>query len=504
MDRGRWNIDIMGRGTTVGFAQLILSLLLVISVFHCDDAVVSRSTMTIRQPLPQSVVFNHSFNGGVLFGMRGGADLVVEDEEEALSEEGEEEEDVTEEEEETDEEEEEEEEETDSEENEAEEEEEEDTSTSNTVLPPVKVHIRTNLHSALIDQTLEFTASRKRDVASLKHSIFRQMRGRPPMASQTLRLGTRVLKDDEIVADLVEEDEHDDDEVGDDDEKEATLTLLLDMPPPVDPKFATDLGSQLGKMTVNEVLDAYVINMAVLHRNAMDMLDTSIMDEEDDMEDSLEKNIPSSVTMRKHALLVKEQLLNTFPEDVLKLLQQNQDDDDEAEDGDSINIDRSGEQDMLLKESIKSKGAVRKKSAMKGGAKMTVKRALQRNLNINWPDTIRNTLLFAVIGHFGGRSQASRHLLLAMAPLCFILQLRFIKIYLKQLFYMIGKPPGILLSLLPAPQQAIMAFDMAKSMRAIYGNTISTDVVDSGEDKDYNEEEEEDYDVEEEEEDYDE
>ena len=40
---------------------------------------------------------------------------------------------------------------------------------------------------------------------------------------------------------------------------------------------------------------------------------------------------------------------------------------------------------------------------------------------------------------------------------------------MKQLFYSIGQPPGILLSLLPAPQQAIMSCDYAGSMRGLYG-----------------------------------
>jgi len=40
---------------------------------------------------------------------------------------------------------------------------------------------------------------------------------------------------------------------------------------------------------------------------------------------------------------------------------------------------------------------------------------------------------------------------------------------MKQLFYSIGQPSGILLSLLPAPQQTIMSCDYAGSMRGLYG-----------------------------------
>ncbi|EJK69922.1 hypothetical protein THAOC_08778 [Thalassiosira oceanica] len=40
---------------------------------------------------------------------------------------------------------------------------------------------------------------------------------------------------------------------------------------------------------------------------------------------------------------------------------------------------------------------------------------------------------------------------------------------MKQLFHTAGEPPGILLSLLPAPQQAIMSCDYAGIMVDLYG-----------------------------------
>jgi hypothetical protein len=43
---------------------------------------------------------------------------------------------------------------------------------------------------------------------------------------------------------------------------------------------------------------------------------------------------------------------------------------------------------------------------------------------------------------------------------------------MKQLFYTMGEPPGILLSLLPAPQQAIMSLDYGKSMRELYDEKV--------------------------------
>lgn len=43
---------------------------------------------------------------------------------------------------------------------------------------------------------------------------------------------------------------------------------------------------------------------------------------------------------------------------------------------------------------------------------------------------------------------------------------------IKQVFYAIGEPPGILLSLLPAPQQAIMSLNYASAMEKLYGEDI--------------------------------
>jgi hypothetical protein len=70
---------------------------------------------------------------------------------------------------------------------------------------------------------------------------------------------------------------------------------------------------------------------------------------------------------------------------------------------------------------------------------------------------------------FGGRNTVSKNLLLLGAPLCFVLQARPVKIMLKQVFYAMAHPPGILLSLLPAPQQAILSFRESESLKALYG-----------------------------------
>lgn len=78
-------------------------------------------------------------------------------------------------------------------------------------------------------------------------------------------------------------------------------------------------------------------------------------------------------------------------------------------------------------------------------------------------------MLFIFFGLFGGRNSVSKNLLLLGAPLCFVLQARPVKIMLKQAFYALANPPGIFLSLLPAPQQAILSFNENDAREELYG-----------------------------------
>jgi hypothetical protein len=126
----------------------------------------------------------------------------------------------------------------------------------------------------------------------------------------------------------------------------------------------------------------------------------------------------------------------------------------------------------LVPQGATSHRSGRKGKVLKGGATMNIKRSLQRNMNVNWADTTRNSLLFLFFGYFGGRNSFSRTFLLLSSPLCFLIQTRPVKVAMKQLFYTMGEPPGILLSLLPAPQQAIMSLDYGKSMRELYDEKV--------------------------------
>jgi len=65
------------------------------------------------------------------------------------------------------------------------------------------------------------------------------------------------------------------------------------------------------------------------------------------------------------------------------------------------------------------------------------------------------------------------------APACFILQARPVKVFMKQIFYAIGEPPSILLSLLPAPQQAIMSYHYNEAIVQLYGNDSGNELIGS-------------------------
>lgn len=54
------------------------------------------------------------------------------------------------------------------------------------------------------------------------------------------------------------------------------------------------------------------------------------------------------------------------------------------------------------------------------------------------------------------------------APMCFLLQARPAKMWSKIIFYMLSNPPGIVSSLLPAPEQAILNANLEKSYNILY------------------------------------
>lgn len=79
----------------------------------------------------------------------------------------------------------------------------------------------------------------------------------------------------------------------------------------------------------------------------------------------------------------------------------------------------------------------------------------------------------------------SRAVLLLGAPMCFIIQARPVKLWIKEMLYiLLGNPPSIILSLLPAPQQACLSLSDEDALRLIYGNDAPARKVDGEEEED--------------------
>jgi hypothetical protein len=363
------------------------------------------------RPMQQRLNFVLSMRGG----STGTGDL-TDDEDEYDSEE--EEYDDSEEEEYDDGEEEEEEEEEDTDD----EEEEEKSSSTPTFNAPVKVTFTTTSLSPsykpnpLIDQTIELTASPTRTIASLKQTLSKQLKAKPPASCIVLKLDGLVLHDDEaLIGDIVDEheddddddddDEHKDDNQGDDDDDDdddddiPKLKIQVDIIPPVDPKFGTEIRQRLDDMTNDQVLDAYVANMASMHQNSLDMMDiqmkNSMMidkkeendyenenDDENDINQEEENQLLSfgrsgvsnMLDTQKNAITLKERIVSSLDDNALELLKSN---DTPLSPSTTTNQEDSlADGDILLKESLK------RKSKRRGGATMNIKRTLQKNLNI--------------------------------------------------------------------------------------------------------------------------
>jgi len=326
--------------------------------------------------------------------------------------------------------------------NDAEDDEEEDSKASISS-QPAKLLVKTNWGNPVLDVQVELDAARTRNVASLKKSLSRLLPNRPPMLSIQLVSEGRVLDDEMLVDDLFDEDDEDDeDEEGDN--GESSKVLLLNSIPPVDPKFGIELISKLkthmeddaDTLTTEELLEAYFLNQVAISRNGQ-------------LLDNPEAGSSSTllwVEMKERADQLQEQLKSDVPEEVWQKCM-------EA-------VQRSQQKEEFRGQRYRSG---------KGGARTNLKKSIQHNLNIHWAETIRNCVLFLFFGYFGGRDTISRRLMLLCAPLCFILQARPVKIYMKVLFYMLYNPPRIILSLLPAPEQTMLSLDEDEAYVTLYG-----------------------------------
>lgn len=204
---------------------------------------------------------------------------------------------------------------------------------------PINIMFKTNMGNPLIDTSLELLVSRSRTVENVKQSLSRMLPGRPPPEVMRLVSEGILLRDDELINDVVDDDEDLDDE----DEEASTVTMLLDMVPPVDPKFATQL-QNMNEVSTSDLLDAYAANSAAMYHPTNDV------DQQGDL---------LSVQLRHEAHTIREQLLETFPEKSLAALYA----------------------ETLSSEFVEDRRGQRYRTSM-GGARANLKRILQTNLNI--------------------------------------------------------------------------------------------------------------------------
>ena len=192
----------------------------------------------------------------------------------------------------------------------------------------------------LIDTSLELLVSRSRTVENVKQSLSRILPGRPPVELMRLVSEGILLDDDQLIDDIIDEDDEDDEE----NEGAPSVTMIIDMVPPVDPKFATQL-HKMNDMSTSELLDAYAANAAAMYHST-----TS---------DEHESGVILSIQLRHEAHEIREELLGTFPEKALAVI----------------------ETETPSSEIVGDRRGQRRRTSM-GGARANLKRILQTNLNI--------------------------------------------------------------------------------------------------------------------------
>jgi hypothetical protein len=247
---------------------------------------------------------------------------------------------------------------------------------------PVSVTVQTLLNSPLLDQSVELTMARSRNLASLKKSVSRSLPGRPPESLLYFRYQGRLLQDDQMLIDeLMNEKEENDEEDEDDEEKESsgsTLTLQLDMIPPVDPKFAaTQLSLQLPQMTTSELLDAYTTNAAAMYRHAQSILRENDVDELV----TTASSTSLSVQLQQQARLLRQDLEATFSEKALQLLTPSSSLQQPTEEGGGGGGDETKGEPITDAHTgtIQQRG---QRIRVLGGSKANFKSIVQRNLNL--------------------------------------------------------------------------------------------------------------------------
>jgi hypothetical protein len=167
-----------------------------------------------------------------------------------------------------------------------------------------------------------------------------------------------ILDNEMLVDELMEDDDEDEDEDDQEENDEKYKLLILNVIPPVDPKFATELGPKLqphmmdeddDRLTTEELVDAYFLNQAALARNSYLLTQPS--------------STPFSpllrLEMQEQARLLREQLQSQIPEQVWE----------------------ASMQPAVASQHLEERRGQRYRSG-KGGARTSLRKSLQHNMNI--------------------------------------------------------------------------------------------------------------------------
>jgi len=353
---------------------------------------------------------------------------------------------------------------------------------------PLVMRAKFGRDETILDQKVEIEMQRRRTIAMVKDNLRRSLPNKPPVSLMQILHDGRVLGDDETLDQLLLEQEEEDDDDDDHDEgeedKKQTLQFTVDMVPPVEGKFTKVLEEQVNDLTTAELLRLYAVNEAALHEMSLSLhtnadstaAASSISDEDDEDEEQEDDDLPTQQTT-----LVAPRIQHRADqiESQLRTLLQNQ----KGNGGNNV--------ESILAET-RPPSAIQAVTEIRGervihavpsrGVTTSLRRQIQHNFNVqSWSDTIRYICLFIIFGLFGGRTPSSRLILLLGAPSVLFFQARPVKLLWKHVLYtLINDPPGILLSMLPAPQQALFHLDMAQAMQDIYGDhTAETKVVET-------------------------
>jgi hypothetical protein len=223
---------------------------------------------------------------------------------------------------------------------------------------PARLLVHTNLGNSVLDHRLELTSKRSKTLGDLKKSISRLLPGRPPLLGLELVYEGRILNDNMLIHELYGDDEDDEDEDMDDEgeNQESFKVLTLNSVPPVDPKFAVELAPKLRShvendedtLTTEEILDAYFLNQAVMAQNARRLDDPTAV-----------SSPLLRLEIQEQAMRLKEKFRSEVPEEVWQ----------------------SSLEAIKREHHVEEIRGQRYRSG-KGGARTSLKKSIQTNLNI--------------------------------------------------------------------------------------------------------------------------